>query len=72
MEVRWGDRVAHLLRLRDGKWGAIDRISDKAAQLASNELEHVLRIYGSGERRYREILRVVAALGEGLGKAGVP
>ncbi|MEM0093140.1 MAG: ATP-binding protein [Thermofilum sp.] len=42
----------------------IDRILDRAAQLALSELEHALKIYGPGERRYREILRVVAALGE--------
>ena len=42
----------------------IDLILSRAAQLALSELEHALRIEGPRERRYREILRVVAVLGE--------
>jgi hypothetical protein len=33
----------------------IDSILDKASKLALSELEHALRVYGVGERRYREV-----------------
>lgn len=35
-------------------------IVDKASKLALSELEHALKIYGVAERRYREVLRVIA------------
>lgn len=42
----------------------IEAIYDKAAKLALNELEHALKIYGVGEKRYREILKITTLLGE--------
>jgi len=41
----------------------IDSILDKASKLALSELEHALRVYGVGERRYREVLKTIATLG---------
>ncbi|MEM3371638.1 MAG: ATP-binding protein [Candidatus Korarchaeum sp.] len=42
----------------------LDSISEKASKLALNELEHALKVYGVGRRRYEEVLRVIASLGE--------
>ena len=42
----------------------INTIYEKASKLALSELEHALRIYGVGQKRYREVLKIIATLGK--------
>jgi len=42
----------------------INTIHEKASKLALSELDHALKIYGVGERRYREVLKIIASLGK--------
>jgi len=42
----------------------INTIHEKASKLALSELEHALRIYGVGQKRYKEVLKIIATLGK--------
>ncbi len=42
----------------------INTIHEKASKLALSELDHALKIYSVGERRYREVLKIIASLGK--------
>jgi len=62
--VKWFDGIIGWLtyfgysRSVDGE--RLSSIVDKASKLALSELEHALKIYGIAERRYREVLRIIA------------
>jgi AAA+ ATPase superfamily predicted ATPase len=62
--VKWFDGIIGWLtyfgysRSVDGE--RLSSIVDKASKLALSELEHALKIYGVAERRYREVLRIIA------------
>jgi AAA+ ATPase superfamily predicted ATPase len=62
--VKWFDGVIGWLtyfgysRSVDGE--RLSSIVDKASKLALSEVEHALKIYGVAERRYREVLKIIA------------